>query len=60
MALQLVVIALVRLQLGGWLDRTLVLLMVTLYTLPMLLLSVVLAFLLGKGLPKAAAVLGVV
>ena len=36
--------------LGGWLDRLLVLLMDTLYTLPVLLLSVVLAFLLGKGL----------
>jgi peptide/nickel transport system permease protein len=32
-----------------------VLLMDTLYTLPVLLLSVVLAFLLGKGLPNAAA-----
>jgi peptide/nickel transport system permease protein len=46
--------------LGGWLDRTLVLLMDTLYTLPVLLLSVVLAFLLGKGLPNAAAALCVV
>ena len=46
--------------LGGWIDRTLVLLMDTLYTLPVLLLSVVLAFLLGKGLPKAAAALCVV
>jgi len=45
---------------GGWLDRTLVLLMDTLYTLPVLLLSVVLAFLLGKGLPNAAAALCVV
>ena len=32
----------------------------TLYTLPVLLLSVVLAFLLGKGLPNAAAALCVV
>jgi peptide/nickel transport system permease protein len=46
--------------LGGWLDRALVLLMDTLYTLPVLLLSVVLAFLLGKGLPNAAAALCVV
>ncbi|MFN4866928.1 MAG: ABC transporter permease [Cyanobium sp.] len=41
--------------LGGWVDRLLVLLMDTLYTLPVLLLSVVLAFLLGRGLPNAAA-----
>ena len=46
--------------LGGWVDRTLVLLMDTLYTLPVLLLSVVLAFLLGRGLPNAAAALCVV
>ena len=46
--------------LGGWLDLVLVLLMDTLYTLPVLLLSVVLAFLLGKGLPNAAAALCVV
>jgi len=46
--------------LGGALDRLLVLLMDTLYTLPVLLLSVVLAFLLGKGLPNAAAALCVV
>ena len=46
--------------LGGGLDRLLVLLMDTLYTLPVLLLSVVLAFLLGKGLPNAAAALCVV
>ena len=46
--------------LGGWLDRSLMLLMDTLYTLPVLLLSVVLAFLLGKGLPNAAAALCVV
>ena len=43
--------------LGGWVDRLLVLLMDTLYTLPVLLLSVVLAFLLGRGLPNAAAAL---
>jgi peptide/nickel transport system permease protein len=46
--------------LGGGLDRLLVLLMDTLYTLPVLLLSVVLAFLLGRGLPNAAAALCVV
>jgi peptide/nickel transport system permease protein len=46
--------------LGGWLDRSLVLLMDTLYTLPVLLLSVVLAFVLGRGLPNAAAALCVV
>ena len=45
---------------GGSLDRVLVLLMDTLYTLPVLLLSVVLAFLLGRGLPNAAAALCVV
>lgn len=46
--------------LGGSIDRVLVLLMDTLYTLPVLLLSVVLAFLLGRGLPNAAAALCVV
>ncbi|MFM8524366.1 MAG: ABC transporter permease [Cyanobacteriota bacterium] len=46
--------------LGGALDRLLVLLMDTLYTLPVLLLSVVLAFLLGRGLPNAAAALCIV
>ena len=46
--------------LGGAVDRGLVLLMDTLYTLPVLLLSVVLAFLLGKGIPNAAAALCVV
>lgn len=71
-ALQVVVVALVSAlvigvplgmvsgYLGGWLDRGLVLVMDTLYTLPVLLLSVVLAFLLGKGLPNAAAALCVV
>ena len=43
--------------LGGAVDRVLVLLMDTLYTLPVLLLSVVLAFLLGLGIPNAAAAL---
>lgn len=46
--------------LGGAVDRVLVLLMDTLYTLPVLLLSVVLAFLLGRGLPNAAAALCIV
>ena len=46
--------------LGGAVDRALVLLMDTLYTLPVLLLSVVLAFLLGRGLPNAAAALCIV
>jgi len=46
--------------LGGPLDRLLVLLMDTLYTLPVLLLSVVMAFLLGRGIPNAAAALCVV
>jgi len=41
--------------LGGWVDRLLVLIMDTLYTLPVLLLSVVLAFLFGRGIPNAAA-----
>ena len=45
---------------GGALDRLLVLLMDTLYTLPVLLLSVVLAFLLGKGIPNATAAICVV
>ncbi len=43
--------------LGGGVDRTLVLIMDTLYTLPVLLLSVVLAFLLGRGIPNAATAL---
>jgi len=46
--------------LGGPVDRLLVLLMDTLYTLPVLLLSVVMAFLLGRGIPNAAAALCVV
>ncbi|MGC6482727.1 MAG: ABC transporter permease [Synechococcus sp.] len=45
---------------GGAVDRVLVLVMDTLYTLPVLLLSVVLAFLLGRGIPNAAAALCVV
>ncbi|MED5164655.1 MAG: ABC transporter permease [Cyanobacteriota bacterium] len=46
--------------LGGAFDRMLVWVMDTLYTLPVLLLSVVLAFLLGRGIPNAAAALCVV
>ena len=45
---------------GGILDRVLVLVMDTLYTIPVLLLSVVMAFLLGKGLLNAAIALCVV
>ncbi len=45
---------------GGLLDRVLVLLMDTLYTIPVLLLSVVMAFLLGKGILNAAIALCVV
>ncbi len=46
--------------LGGLLDRALVLLMDTLYTVPVLLLSVVIAFLLGRGILNAAIALCVV
>ncbi len=46
--------------LGGWVDRILVLLMDTLYTIPVLLLSVVIAFLLGRGILNAAIALCVV
>ena len=45
---------------GGVLDRGLVLLMETLYTIPVLLLSVVMAFLLGRGILNAAIALCVV
>ncbi len=45
---------------GGWVDRSLVLVMDTLYTVPVLLLSVVMAFLLGKGILNAAIALCVV
>ena len=45
---------------GGPLDRALVLLMDTLYSLPVVLLAVVMAFLLGQGLLNAAAALCVV
>jgi len=46
--------------LGGTPDRILVLMMDTLYAVPVLLLSVVMAFLLGRGIPNAAAALCVV
>ncbi len=42
---------------GGSLDRILVLFMDTIYTIPVLLLSVVLAFLLGRGIINAATAL---
>ncbi len=45
---------------GGLLDRILVLLMDTIYTIPVLLLSVVMAFVLGRGIINAAAALCVV
>ena len=45
---------------GGLLDRILVLLMDTLYTIPVLLLSVVMAFLFGRGILNAAMALCVV
>ncbi len=46
--------------LGGTIDRLLVLLMETLYTVPVLLLSVVIAFLLGRGILNASIALCVV
>ena len=45
---------------GGLLDRVLVLFMDTLYTIPVLLLSVVMAFLLGRGILNASIALCVV
>ncbi len=45
---------------GGLMDRVLVLLMDTLYTIPVLLLSVVMAFLLGRGVLNASIALCVV
>ena len=45
---------------GGPVDRALVLLMDTVYSLPVVLLAVVMAFLLGQGLLNAAAALCVV
>jgi peptide/nickel transport system permease protein len=44
---------------GGWGDRVLVFLMDTLYTLPGLLLSVTLAFVVGRGLLNAAIALSI-
>ncbi len=46
--------------LGGLFDRCMVLIMDTLYSVPVLLLSVVLAFLLGRGILNAAVALCVV
>ncbi len=46
--------------LGGLLDRVLVVLMDTLYTIPVLLLSVVMAFILGRGILNASIALCVV
>ncbi len=46
--------------LGGLVDRTLVMFMETLYTIPVLLLSVVIAFLLGRGIVNASIALCVV
>ncbi len=45
---------------GGAIDRALVLIMETLYTVPVLLLSVVIAFLLGRGVVNASIALCVV
>ncbi len=45
---------------GGFVDRAMVLLMETLYTVPVLLLSVVIAFLLGRGIVNASIALCVV
>ena len=45
--------------LGGWLDRVLLFLMDTIYTLPGLLLSVTLAFVVGRGVVNAAIALSI-
>ncbi|MEO1070585.1 MAG: ABC transporter permease, partial [Cyanobacteria bacterium J06638_6] len=45
--------------LGGWLDRTLLFFMDTIYTLPGLLLSVTLAFVVGRGVVNAAIALSI-
>lgn len=45
--------------LGGWLDRVLLFLMDTIYTLPGLLLSVTLAFVVGRGVWNAAIALSI-
>ncbi|AFZ14222.1 ABC-type transporter, integral membrane subunit [Crinalium epipsammum PCC 9333] len=44
---------------GGWLDRVLLFLMDTIYTLPGLLLSVTLAFVVGRGVINAAIALSI-
>jgi peptide/nickel transport system permease protein len=44
---------------GGWIDRVLLFLMDTLYTLPGLLLSVTLAFVVGRGVWNAAIALSI-
>ena len=44
---------------GGWLDRILLFLMDTIYTLPGLLLSVTLAFVVGRGVVNAAIALSI-
>ena len=45
--------------LGGWFDRVLVFIMDTVYTLPGLLLSVTLAFVVGRGVLNAAIALSI-
>jgi len=45
--------------LGGWLDRTLIFVMDAIYTLPGLLLSITLAFVVGQGLFNAAIALSI-
>lgn len=45
--------------LGGWLDRCLLFLMDTVYTLPVLLLSITLAFVVGPGILNAAIALSI-
>lgn len=45
--------------LGGWIDRSLLFLMDTIYTLPGLLLSVTLAFIVGRGVWNAAIALSI-
>jgi peptide/nickel transport system permease protein len=45
--------------LGGWLDRALLFFMDTIYTLPGLLLSVTLAFVVGRGVVNAAVALSI-
>jgi peptide/nickel transport system permease protein len=44
---------------GGWLDRVLLFLMDTIYTLPGLLLSVTVAFVVGRGILNAAIALSI-